>query len=307
MPVDAVPCLTKPMSLNSLGSVVLPDDPKTPVPFESQVLPELGEFVLQHAHQLTARGISVIELNGIFTSIKLAAKVVNRIITRQGAYGLDELSQKFPAEDVADLCPLAHRTFVEAITNRQGAAGLASKFDGNFQPCEGCEDKSLVVLVTPLDGTRQIDVNVCAGYVLYGSSTILVCTMGQGVHGFTLDPSLGTFYLSHANIRMPERDFHRNMLKGGIYIYPPTFWDPLPSVNMAFQCCPLAFIAEQAGGKASDGFTRIQLIEPVSFQDRIAFFCGSSHLVDVLNFYMAKNKIRDGGWCFKGDEHAEFK
>ncbi|KAL8442164.1 hypothetical protein Emag_006590 [Eimeria magna] len=339
MPVDAVPCLMKPMSLNSLGSVVLPDDPKTPVPFESQVLPELGEFVLQHAHQLTARGISVIELNGIFTSIKLAAKVVNRIITRQGAYGLDELCQKFPAEDVADLCPLAHRTFVEAITNRQGAAGLASKHDGNFQPCEGCEDKSLVVLVTPLDGTRQIDVNVsagslfsiykrvspigkpvvredflqpgekqvCAGYVLYGSSTILVCTMGQGVHGFTLDPSLGTFYLSHANIRMPERDFHRNMLKGGIYIYPPTFWDPLPSVNMAFQCCPLAFIAEQAGGKASDGFTRIQLIEPVSFQDRIAFFCGSSHLVDVLNFYMAKNKIRDGGWCFKGDEHAEFK
>ncbi|KAL8436744.1 hypothetical protein Efla_002176 [Eimeria flavescens] len=399
MPVEAVP-LIKPMPLNSLGSVVLPDDPKTPVPFESHVLPELGEFVLQHAHHLTSKGINVPELNSIFTSIKLAAKVVNRIITRQGAYGLDvffvskqqliaffmphrfpllaELSQKFPGEDVTDICLLAHRTFVEAITNRQGAAGLASKCDGSFLACEGCEDKSLVVLVTPLDGTRQIDVNVsagtlfsiykrispvgqpvikedflqagekqvCAGYVLYGSSTILVCTMGQGVQGFTLDPSLGTFYLSHANIRMPERgtiysvnggkmskfpigvrqyishcqdkgfscryigslvaDFHRNMLKGGIYIYPPTFWDPLPSVNMAFQCCPLAFIAEQAGGKASDGFTRIQLIEPVSFQDRIPFFCGSSHLVDVLNFYMAKHKLRDGGWCFKGDEKMEF-
>lgn len=100
-------------------------------------------------------------------------------------------------------------------------------------------------------------------------------------------------------------DFHRNMLKGGIYIYPPTFTDPLPSVNMAFQCFPLAFIAEQAGGKASDGFTRIQLIEPISFHDRIAFFCGSSHLVDVLNFYMAKNKLRDGGWCFRRRENTE--
>ncbi|OEH75700.1 fructose-bisphospatase [Cyclospora cayetanensis] len=336
---ESVPGVAKCLSLNSRGSVVLPEDPHPGAPFECSVLPELGEFVLQHAAKLAQRGINVTELNSIFTSIKLAAKVVNRIITRQGTYGLDELSVKMPTEDVADLRPLAHRTFVDAIINRQGAAGLANIVDGNFTSCEGCEDKSLVVLVTPLDGTRQIDVNVssgslfsvykrispvgspvtredflqagekqvCAGYVLYGSSTILVCTLGSGVQGFTLDPSLGTFYLSHPNIKMPERgtiysvngDFHRNMLKGGIYIYPPTFADPLPSVNMVFQCFPLAFIAEQAGGRASDGFTRIQLIEPVSFQDRIAFFCGSSHLVDVLNFYMAKNKLRDGGWCFQ--------
>lgn len=189
MAAEATPFLGKAVPLNSWGSVVLPDDPNTPAPFEYSVLPELGEFVLQHTSQLEQKGINVTELNSIFTSIKLAAKVVNRIITRQGAYGLDgefgctynselrcicthlfltfpffclhdlsthpmcdasiyvpiglfsELCLKIPAEDIADLRAVAHRTFVDAITNRQGAAGLASSVDGNFIACEGCQNK----------------------------------------------------------------------------------------------------------------------------------------------------------------------
>jgi len=184
-------------------------------------------------------------------------------------------------------------------------------------------------------GSNQL----CAGYIIYGSSTMMVLTLGNGVHGFTLDPSIGTFYLSHHNMKMPEdsniysvnggkkkrfpqgvteyieycqdrsfscryigsivADFHRNLLKGGIFIYPPTFFDPKPSVSMIFESLPLSFLAEQAGGKASDGFTRILDIEPTSLQDRIPMFCGSRRQVETAETFMAKRKMHDGGWCYR--------
>eukprot|EP01066_Platyproteum_vivax_P015675 Platyproteum_vivax@DN6898_c0_g1_i1.p1 len=90
------------------------------------------------------------------------------------------------------------------------------------------------------------------------------------------------------------------MLKGGIYIYPPTFKDPKPSVSMMFQCNPIAFLTEQAGGKASDGFTRILNIEPLTLHDRVPFICGSKLMVDRAEECMSSKKMKDGGWSFQG-------
>ena len=215
-----------------------------------------------------------------------------------------------------------------------------------------------VVLFDPLDGSSNIDVNVsigtifsiyrrisetgteatlndmlqkgqeqiAAGYVLYGSSTMLVYTTGRGVNGFTLDPSIGEFCLSHPNMQMPETgrlyamnegninicekgiqeyiaycqsyendkgspysgryigslvaDFHRNMIKGGIYIYPGTTSSPEGKLRLLYECNPLAFIAEQAGGLATNGRERILSIEPHRLHQRVPFFVGSKQMVE---------------------------
>jgi fructose-1,6-bisphosphatase I len=214
------------------------------------------------------------------------------------------------------------------------------------------------VLFDPLDGSSNIDVNVsigtifsiykrvsdsnqpatlddmlqkgteqvAAGYVLYGSSTMLVYTSGNGVNGFTLDPSSDAFYLSHAEMKMPEKgryyamnegninecnpkiidyikycqsrendygspysgryigslvaDFHRNLIKGGIYIYPCTINAPEGRLRLLYECNPLAFISEQAGGMSSTGSARIMEIQPEKLHERVAFFTGSKSMVE---------------------------
>ncbi|MEH6454094.1 MAG: class 1 fructose-bisphosphatase, partial [Psychromonas sp.] len=179
------------------------------------------------------------------------------------------------------------------------------------------------------------DHQVAAGYVIYGSSTMLVYTTGHGVHGFTCDPSLGVFYLSHENIRIPEdgqiysinegnylqfpdgvkkylkfcqeidsttnrpytsryigslvSDFHRNLLKGGIYIYPSTVSAPQGKLRLLYECNPMAFLIEQAGGKASDGFNRIMALKPTELHQRIPFFCGSTNMIADVEAMMEKN------------------
>ena len=171
---------------------------------------------------------------------------------------------------------------------------------------------------------------LAAGYIVYGSSTMIVYTTGHGVNGFTLDPSLGTYYLSHPNIKFPRTgkiysinegnyikfpqgvtnyikycqeeendrpytsryigslvsDFHRNMIKGGIYIYPSTSQSPKGKLRLLYECNPIAFIAEQAGGKASDGFNRILEIEPKELHQRVPFFCGSIEMVEKAEEFM---------------------
>ena len=223
---------------------------------------------------------------------------------------------------------------------------------------EGCEHAKYVVLMDPLDGSSNIDVNVsvgtifsiyrrvtpvgtpvteedflqpgskqvAAGYVVYGSSTMLVYTTGCGVHAFTYDPSLGVFCLSQERMRFPEKgntysinegnyirfpngvkkyikfcqeedkatqrpytsryigslvaDFHRNLLKGGIYLYPSTASHPDGKLRLLYECNPMAFLAEQAGGKASDGKERILDIVPESLHQRRSFFVGNDHMVE---------------------------
>jgi fructose-1,6-bisphosphatase I len=219
-------------------------------------------------------------------------------------------------------------------------------------------------MLDPLDGSSNIDVNVsvgtifsiyrrvtpegspatledflqpghkqvASGYVVYGSSTMLVYTTGRGVNGFTLDPSIGTFYLSHPNMQFPQSgviysinegnyvhfpqgvkkyikwcqeldvatkrpytsryigslvsDFHRNMLKGGIYIYPKGTLSPNGKLRLLYECNPLAFIAEQAGGKATNGFTRILDLQPDALHQRVPLFIGSKQMVEQAEAFM---------------------
>lgn len=159
---------------------------------------------------------------------------------------------------------------------------------------------------------------------------MLIYTTGHGVHGFTLNPSIGTFYLSHPNLQIPEdgsiysinegnyalfpqgvknylkycqqeegnrpytsryigslcADFHRNLIKGGIYIYPSGTKSPNGKLRLLYECNPMAFLAEQAGGKASDGFNRIMDIEPTELHQRVPFFCGSKNMVEKAEAFM---------------------
>jgi fructose-1,6-bisphosphatase I len=213
-----------------------------------------------------------------------------------------------------------------------------------------------VVAMDPLDGSSNIDVNVsigtifsiyrrispigtlateadfmqggrkqvAAGYILYGSSTIMVYTTGKGVNGFTYENSLGEYFLSHADIKMPKTgkiysvneayfdefpnyikdfiqkmrqetgcmaryigslvgDFHRNLLKGGIYLYPPTRKAQNGKLRLFYECYPLAFVIEQAGGKACDGQKNILDIEPTQIHQRSIVYLGSDELIDNLD------------------------
>ena len=180
-------------------------------------------------------------------------------------------------------------------------------------------------------GTQQ----VAAGYVIYGTSTMLVYTTGHGVNGFTLNPAIGTFYLSHPNMKFSKdgtiysinegnyvhfpqgvknylkycqleeadrpytsryigslvSDIHRNMIKGGIYIYPTTTKSPNGKLRLLYECNPMAFITEQAGGKASNGFSRIMEMKPTELHQRVPFFCGSYNMVAKAEEFMSKSDL----------------
>ena len=273
--------------------------------------------------------------------------------------------QNIQGEDQQKLDVYANDVFIQTLINREIVCGIASEENDDFITIEG-SDKSnsnkYVVLMDPLDGSSNIDVNVsvgtifsvyrritplgtpvtladflqpgvnqvAAGYVIYGTSTMLVYTTGHGVNGFTLNPAIGTFYLSHPNMRFPENgsiysvnegnysqfpqgvkdyikycqmeeadrpytsryigslvsDIHRNMIKGGIYLYPTSSKSPKGKLRLLYECNPLAFVVEQAGGKASDGKNRIMELQPTELHQRIPFFCGSKNMVDTLEEFM---------------------
>ena len=254
----------------------------------------------------------------------------------------------------------ANDQFIAALKARGEVCGLASEENDDYIAFESSlsQHGKYVILIDPLDGSSNIDVNVsigtifsvyrrkteegtlstledflqpgieqvAAGYVIYGSSTMLVYTTGHGVHGFTLEPSIGTFFLSHPDIRIPEKgniysvnegnandfdagvkayleycksptndagkayssryigslvaDFHRNLLKGGIYMYPGTKKDPNGKLRLLYECNPLAFIVEQAGGMAHSGKKRIMEIQPEKLHQRTPVFIGSKNMVE---------------------------
>ncbi|WP_221073852.1 class 1 fructose-bisphosphatase [Agarivorans aestuarii] len=325
----------------------------------------LGEYIIEKQHQFPdATG----ELTQLLGAIRLAAKVVNREINKAGlvdiigATGVENVQGE--VQQKLDL--YANEKFKAALEARGEVCGVASEEEDEFVSFDSARsiDSKYVVLMDPLDGSSNIDVNVsvgtifsiykrispcgtpavledflqpgyrqvAAGYVVYGSSTMLVYTTGHGVHGFTCDPSLGVFYLSHENMTIPDdgviysinegnylkfptgvkkylkycqeiepetnrpytsryigslvSDFHRNLLKGGIYIYPSTASAPKGKLRLLYECNPMAFLIEQAGGKASDGFTRIMDIEPEELHQRIPFFCGSTHMVETVEGMM---------------------
>jgi fructose-1,6-bisphosphatase I len=295
----------------------------------------LGEFIIenQSAFKYTSG-----ELSRLINSIRLAAKVVNHDVNKAGlvdiigAYG----DTNIQGEDQQKLDVYANDIFIQTLKNRNIVCGIASEEEDDVNVSVGTIF-SIYRRVTPVgtpvtieDFLQKGDAQVAAGYVIYGTSTMIVYTTGHGVNGFTLNPAIGTFYLSHPNMQFPEdgqiysvnegnyvhfpqgiknyikycqmeegsrpytsryigslvSDVHRNMIKGGIYIYPQTSKDKNGKLRLLYECNPMAFIAEQANGKASDGFNRIMDIEPTELHQRVPFICGSRNMVEKAEEFM---------------------
>jgi|TARA_B110000093_G_scaffold183044_1_gene231790 fructose-1,6-bisphosphatase I len=298
------------------------------------------------------------DLSRLLRDIGFASKIVNREVNMAGLVDLAGAvgSENIQGEEQQKLDVLADEVFIKALKYGGEVCGIASEEKDDFIAFEN--EKSIqgkyVLAMDPLDGSSNIDVNVsigtifsiyrrkttagtiatiedflqpgteqvAAGYVLYGSSSMLVYTTGNGVNGFTLDPSIGEFCLSHANMKTSKdgkifsmnegnyhlshkgiqtyldkckleektgryigslvADFHRNLIKGGVYLYPSTTKAPNGKLRLLYECNPLAFIAEQAGGKASDGYTRTMEIEPTELHQRCAYYVGSAKMVDEI-------------------------
>lgn len=331
----------------------------------------LNQFIIeQQAGVPGATG----EFSRLLHHVGIAAKKVNREVNKAGL--VDILgragTENIQGEEQQKLDVYADITFMDELRASGECCGVASEenqdvivFDEGIS-----KDSKYIFCMDPLDGSSNIDVNVsvgtifsiyrrksglgeiatikdflqkgseqaAAGYVIYGSSTMLVYTAGNGVNGFTLDPSIGEFCLSHPDIKTPESgmiysinegyyehfpigvkkfikycqekdektnrpftsryigslvaDFHRNLLKGGIFIYPETSMYKTGKLRLLYECNPIAYIAEQAGGLATDGSRRILDIEPETIHERVPFYTGSRNMVnkikEFLNFF---NKI----------------
>lgn len=329
----------------------------------------LGEFIIENQKDFPyAKG----ELSALLSSIKLAGKMVNKSINKAG---LAQILGKVGRENVqgesqAKLDLMANDVFVSTLKSRGEICGIASEELEDYIAFEDeiHKDAKYIVLMDPLDGSSNIDVDitvgtifsiyrrispvgtkvtredflqpgknqVAAGYIIYGTSTILVYTTGNGVNGFTFDPGIGSFFLSHPDIKFPKEgciysvnegnyihfpqgikklikwmqeldketnrpytarytgslvaDFHRNMLQGGLYLYPQGSTAPNGKLRLLYECNPMAFLAEQAGGKASDGENRIMEIIPSELHERAPFICGNSEMVEIAEKFIEENK-----------------
>src|SRR5882724_6204073 len=297
------------------------------------------------------------ELSQLLRDIALASKVVNREVNKAGLIDIMGAlgSHNSAGDQQQKLDVLANIRFTRALTKGGEACAVISEEEESYADLNN--DGRYVIAIDPLDGSSNIDVNVsigtifsiyrrvsevgqpiseqdilqkgemqvAAGYILYGSSTMLVFTTGHGVNGFTYEPSLGEYVLSHPHMEIPKTgkiysinegsansfaepvkkyiqyckdnnytaryigslvaDFHRNLLKGGIYIYPATAKDPKGKLRLMYECNSLAFIAEQAGGKGLDGKGRILEIQPTSLHQRTSFYVGSESMVAKAESY----------------------
>ena len=292
-----------------------------------QTLQSLGEFIIDKQDDFK---FSSGELSRLLSSIKIASKIVNREVNKAGIADIlgKAGNENVQGEEQMKLDVFANDIFIDALSHREIVCGIASEENEDFIEIKGNENNAhmnnYVVLIDPLDGSSNVDGNVsvgtifsiyrrvtpagtpvkmedflqkgvnqvAAGYVIYGSSTMLVYTTGNGVNGFTLDPSVGTYFLSHPNMTYPKtgKIYSVNMIKGGIYIYPSYAHAPNGKLRLLYECNPMAFLAEQAGAKATNGFQRILEIEPTSLHQRVPFFCGSIEMVEKAEEFMAKHK-----------------
>ncbi len=307
----------------------------------------------------------------LLTDIALAAKIISYHVNKAGlvdVLGAAGTKNVF-GEEQAKLDVFANDIMIRSLAYGGKLCAMASEESGGLIPIpEDYPTGKYVCLFDPLDGSSNIDVNVsigtifsiyrrvspgdgpgkvedlmqpgysqvCAGYVIYGSSTMLVYTTGTGVYGFTLDPSYGEFVLSHEKIKIPKKgkiysinesyydywdegvrnyvrwakssktgdgpmnsryigslvaDFHRNLLKGGVFLYPASSKAPRGKLRLMYEANPMAFIVEQAGGKASDGFRRILDIQPEDINQQTPLIIGSREDVEIAEaFIQGKRK-----------------
>lgn len=324
----------------------------------------LGQFIIEKQNDFPfAKG----ELSRLLRDIGIAAKIVNREVNKAGLVEiLGETGEtNVQGEMVKKLDVFANDQFIAALKAGGECCAIASEENEEIIPIDSeiSKNAKYVVAIDPLDGSSNIDVNVsvgtifsiyrrtslsgpgtiedfmqrgtdqvAAGYIIYGSSAMLVYTTGKGVNGFTLDPSIGEFCLSHPNMKTPQSgavysinegnylhfpdgvkkyikycqeedkatkrpyssryigsgvaDIHRNLIVGGIYIYPTTTKSPKGKLRLLYECNPLAYIIEQAGGKATDGTKRILEIPIQELHQRTPLFLGASEMVDKAMEFM---------------------
>jgi len=324
----------------------------------------LGEFIIKNQ---TSFKYSSGELSSLINSIRLAAKVVNHEVNKAGLVDIigPTGEQNIQSEKQQKLDVYANEKFINTLVNRNIVCGIASEEEETFISINSNDKNNqnkYVVLIDPLDGSSNIDVNVsvgtifsiyrrkskigsevsiddflqsgrlqvAAGYIIYGTSTMLFYTTGNGVNGFTLNPAIGTFYHSHSNVQIPKNgniysinegnylqfpdyvkkyikfcqeeederpftsryigslvsDFHRNMIKGGIFLYPQTAKNPNGKLRLLYECNPIAFICEQAGGLAINGEKNILDIEPKELHERTPFYCGSEKMIQQFQKFI---------------------
>lgn len=322
----------------------------------------LDEFIIRRQKDFPyASG----ELTGLLRDIGVAAKIVNREVNKAGLVSiLGKAGQENASgEDVQKLDLYANEKLIDCLKNSGECCGVASEELEDIIPIKSVAAKpsKYVVVFDPLDGSSNIDVNVsvgtifgiyrrlsdtedpvekedflqkgtelvAAGYVLYGTSTLLVYTTGRGVNGFTLDPTIGEFCLSHRDIKVPERgnyysvnqgyylkfdvemrryidqcsdmnlrlryigsmvsDIHRNLLQGGIFLYPNTRKYPQGKLRLVYECNPLAYIVEQAGGKAiTCQLERILELPVHHLHQRATIAIGSPAMVDEMKEFVER-------------------
>jgi fructose-1,6-bisphosphatase I len=326
----------------------------------------LGQFIIERQSDFPyAKG----ELSRLLRDIGIAAKIVNREVNKAGLVDIlgDNNTTNIQGEGQKKLDVFANDQFISALRSGGECCVVISEEQDDciFIDSQISKNAKYIVAIDPLDGSSNIDVNVsigtifsiyrrnstegqvtmedilqkgieqvAAGYVIYGSSTMMVYTTGKGVNGFTLDPSIGEFCLSHPNMRIPNKgriysinegnyvhfpqgvkkyikycqeedleterpfmsryigsmaaDIHRNLLKGGIFLYPATSANPDGKLRLLYECNPMAFIIEQAGGKASDGIKRILEIQPTELHERSPIFIGSPEMVEMVEDFFIK-------------------
>src|SRR5476651_1423868 len=320
-------------------------------------LTTLGQFIIEKQADFPyAKG----ELSRLLRDIGIAAKIVNREVNKAGLMDIlgDAGSINIQGEQQKKMDIYANEQFISALQSGGECCIVVSEENEEhiYIDSEISKNAKYIVAIDPLDGSSNIDVNVsvgtifsiyrrkssegkatlqdvlqqgteqvAAGYVIYGSSTMLVYTTCKGVNGFTLDPSIGEFCLSHPDMRIPAKgliysinegnyvhfpqgvkdyikycqveddssqrpyssryigsmvaDIHRNLIKGGIFIYPITSSAPKGKLRLVYECNPMAFIIEQAGGRATDGYNRILDLDVTELHQRSAIFIGSENMV----------------------------
>lgn len=325
----------------------------------------LNDFIIMRQKDFPyAKG----ELSSLLSHIGTAAKIVSKKISKAGLVDIIGKSGavNVQGESQQKLDVFADKVFTDALGASGECCGIATEENQNEILFSGklARKGKYIVCLDPLDGSSNIDYNVsvgsifsiyrritsrgkpvqnedflqkgadqvASGYVIYGSSTMLVYTTGNGVNGFTLDPSIGEFCLSHSCMKTPENgriysvnegnylyfpqgikkyikycqeedpvtgrpftsryigslvsDFHRNLLMGGIFLYPRNINMPEGKLRLVYECNPVAFIAEQAGGAASDGSKRILEIVPGSLHQRSPLYVGSKHMVKKIEEFL---------------------
>ena len=313
------------------------------------------------------------ELSNLLHDLSLATKVISLEVNKAGLVDILGFTgdNNVHGEQVKKLDMYAHDMMVRAMDHGGHLCAMASEEEEEIIHIPPhFHIGKYVLLFDPLDGSSNIDANVsigtifsiykrissdnqpgttedclqlghqqvAAGYVIYGSSTMMVYTAGNGTHGFTLDPAFGEYILSHKNIQTPKKskiysinegnylywhpglkkyikylqdedkaterpyssryigsmvaDIHRNLLYGGIFMYPADSRNPNGKLRLMYECNPMAFIIEQAGGRASNGKKRILDIQPEKLHQRVPIFIGSEEDVKMVEKFMAEEEVK---------------